>query len=465
VAAFSTRREGVCATILLVLSVLPTETVYSAENPSTTIIYGTAPPGATRITLTRAMSTIDAIYARAATHADDAILDAAARLRFSIETLEQSRGDIVDKRPNSLTAAQKAALDNIESAVAALRMAAEAPADQARERITDVRQLTSNLAPSPDQPSVVATSPSILVPSAVSGGTLTLSGRLLSKADPRLFFGDVEATRTGLTDTEARFAVPAEALRSSDRIPTVYHGRALLSVRNCHWWGSCKPSLQTYSVGVVMLPTHLATVRIGFDRKKNQRIYEQAPAAASSPSGAPAPAPADMLYKRRFEYSTEDLTVMSCTRESQSPHAPGYSIDTDSLSTNVADHSGQTKWSIQNASASGFEIELCAQPQIDKMSKTPGAISVEVTWKEFRMGDVVSQREWRQPEGLDWGAHVAESLPDDTHTVEVDLEYFDGSHATFSQTSNDRYVEMKWDAQQHQLLLTPNLRPRLPDLP
>ena len=438
--------------------------IYGADNPSTTVIYGTAPPGATGITLIRAMTTVDAIYARAATHADDAILDAAARLRLSIETLQQFRGDIVDKRPNSLTPAQKAALENIESAVAALRTAAEAPADQARERITDIRQHTSSLAPQADQPTVVATSPSVVVPSAVSGGTLTLAGRLLSKADPRLFFGDVEATRTGLTDTEALFALPAEALRSGDRIPTVYHGRALLSVRNCRWWGSCKPTLQTYSVGVVMLPIHLATVRIGFDRKRNQRIYDQAPAAASSPSGAPAPAPADMLYKKRFEYSTEDLTVMSCTRESQSPHASGYSIDTDTLSSNVVDHSGQTKWSIQDASASGFEIELCAQPQIDKMSKTPGVISVEVSWKEFRMGDVVSQREWRQPEGLDWGAHIAESLPEDAHTVAVELEYFDGSRASFSQTSNDRYVEMKWDPQQHQLLLTPNLRPRLPDL-
>jgi hypothetical protein len=450
------------AAILWVLTL--SSAAVGADSPSTTVIYGTAPPGTTGMTLTRAISSIDAIFARAAVHADDAILDAAARLRLSIETLQHAPGDILDKRPKDLTPAQRKALEDIESAVASLRLAADAPADQARERINDIRQLTSSLAPLPDEPAVVDSSPSVLAPSAVSGGTLTLTGRGLSKADPRVFFGDVEATRTGLTDTEALFALPAESLRSSDRNPIVYPGRALLSVRNCRWWGHCKPTLQTYSVGVVMLPTHLATVRIGFDRKKNQRIYDQTPAATSSPSGAPAPAPADMLYKKRFEYSTEDLTVMSCTREAQSPHAAGYSIDTDTLSTNVTDHSGQTKWSIQDASATGFAIELCAQPQIEKMSKTPGAISVEVTWKEFRMGDVVSAREWRQPEGLDWGAHIADSLPEDANTVEVDLEYFDGSHTSFNQTSNDRYVEMKWDAQRHQLLLTPNLRPRLPDL-
>jgi hypothetical protein len=471
VTVFGTWQHGVGATILLGIFLSSAQAVYGAENPSTTIIYGTAPPSATGIALTRAISNIDSIYARAATHADDAILDSAARLRFAIETLQHSRGDILDKRPKELNATQRKALEDIESGVAALQRAVEAPDDQIRERLKELRQLTTNLSPPSEQPAVVASSPAVLTPSDLNGGTLTLSGQRFAKTDPRLFFGDTEATRTELTDAEARFVLPAQALRSSDRNPVVYPGRALLSVRDCRWWGHCKPALQPYSVGVVMLPTHLATVRIGFDRKKNQRIYEQAPAPASAPASGsapgaastPPPARVDMVYRKRFQYSTEDLTVMTCTRETQGAHASGYSIDTETLSTAVVEHSGQTKWSLQDVSPSGFAIELCAQPQIDKMAKTPGTVTVEVTWKEFRMGDVVSSREWRQPEGLDWGAHIAESLPEDANTVEVDLDYFDGSHASFTQTANDRYVEMNWDPQQRQLVLTPHLRPRLPD--
>src|SRR5262249_44358014 len=157
----------------------------------------------------------------------------------------------------------------------ALERAAEAPDNQAQERLKELRQITTNLSPPSEQPAVVATSPAVLAPSDLNGGTVVLSGQRFAKTDPRLFFGATQATRTELPDAEARFALPAQALRSSDRNPVVYPGRALLSARDCRWWGHCKPALQAYSVSVVMLPTHLATVRIGFDRKKNQRIYEQ----------------------------------------------------------------------------------------------------------------------------------------------------------------------------------------------
>jgi hypothetical protein len=410
--------------------------------------------------LMQALSSVDNVSARAATNANDAILDAAATLRLSIEALRQSGRNILDQHPSDLTAAQRKALEAIQSGVAALQVAAEQPADQSREHIEAVRRLTSDLSPMPEEPIVVRSSPSILAPSALGESAFAVSGRRLSAADPRLFFGDAEATRTGLTDQEALFTLPAGVLQSSDRIPVVYSGRVMLSIRHCRWRIRCKPALRTYTVSLVILPTHLATVRIGFDRQKAQRIYDQMPSA----EGDPASAPNDVLYRKRFDYSTEDLTVMSCVRDSQAPHADGYLIDTDTLSEKVADHSGETRWRVLDASTNGFSVELCAQPQIDRMGKTNGSVSLEVTWKEYRMGDVITPREWREPEALNWGAQIEQSLPEDTHEIEVALEYFDGSRASFTQTSKDRYVEMQWNAQTHQLVLTPRLRSSLADL-
>lgn len=439
-----------CATGTLIVAILS----------SPTFVYGRGPsPPTVGIDLTQAISSIENVSAHAATNANDAVLDAASRLRFSIEALQYSGEDIPDRQPKDLNAAQAKALMAIQSGVATLQAAAAEPAQQARERIEQIRQLTDGLSPAPGQPVVEHSSPSVLVPSAVNEAVFTLTGRGLAKANPRLFFGEVEAARTNMSDQQALFTAPASVLRANDRTPLTYSGRVLLSDRRCGWF-HCKTATRVYTVSVVLLPTHLATVRIAFDRKKTQKIYEQTPAA----EGAPASASTDMVYRRRFEYSTEDLTVMSCTTESQAPHAPGYSIDTDTLSATEADHSGEVKWRIVDPTANGFSIELCAQPQIDKLGKTAGAVAVDTSWKEFRIGEVVTPRESLQPEELSWGADIKETLPADTNSLEVDLEYFDGSHASFTETSKDRYVDMTWNPQTRQLVLTPRLRSSIAEI-
>jgi hypothetical protein len=427
--------------------------LFALLSASAPVLSRTEAPRAVGIELAQALSSLDVVSARAATHANDAVLDAASRLRLSIQALQYSGDDVLDRRPQDLNAAQRKTFDGIQQGVASLQSVADQPPEQARERINEIRQLATGLSPAPDQPALVRTSPSILVPSSGGDIDLVLTGRSLSKGDPRLFFGDVEAVRTRLTDQQAQFAVPAGTLRSNDRMPIGYSGRALLSVRRCHFL-RCKRSLRPFTVDVVMLPTHLATVRIGFDRKKTQKIYEQVPV----PEGAPASASTDQVYHRRFEYSTEDLTVMSCTRESQAPHAAGYLIDTESLMATEAEHSGEAKWRIVDPATSGFSVELCAQPQIDKMGKTTGSVAVDTSWKEYRMGEVVTPREWLEPEGLSWGAQIKEALPVDTNSIEVDLEYFDGSRASFTETSSDRYVNMTWNPHTRELVLTPRLR-------
>ena len=133
-----------------------------------------------------------------------------------------------------------------------------------------IRQLTAGLSPAPGQPAIESSSPSILVPSSVNEAVFTLTGRRLAKANPRLFFGDVEAARMSLTDQQALFCLASGILRANDRTPLSYSGRVLLSDRTCGWF-HCKATTRAYTVSVVVLPTHLATVRIGFDRKKTQK--------------------------------------------------------------------------------------------------------------------------------------------------------------------------------------------------
>ena len=241
-------RRGEAVVLLVALLASPALVQGRGEQPATV--------GAD---LTQALSSLDILGARAALNANDAVLDAAARLRLAIDNLRYSGDDVADQRAKDLSADQRKALAGIQSGMAILRAAADEPAEQAREQINDIRQLTSGLSPAPDEPAVVRTSPSILVPSGADEGVFSLSGRRLSKADPRLFFGDMEATRTDLTDQQALFALPAQALRGNDRTPLSYSGRVLLAVRKCHLL-RCRQSSRAYTVSVVMLPTHLATV-------------------------------------------------------------------------------------------------------------------------------------------------------------------------------------------------------------
>src|SRR5512146_2131623 len=123
-------------------------------------VYSRGPqPPTVGVDLTQAISSVDNVSAHAALNANDAVLDAAARLRFSIEALQYSGEDIPDQHPQDLNAAQGNALAAIQSGVATLRAAADQPAEQARERIEEIRQLTAGLSPAPAQPAIEHSSP------------------------------------------------------------------------------------------------------------------------------------------------------------------------------------------------------------------------------------------------------------------------------------------------------------------
>ena len=430
-----------------------------AHLSSPTLAYTRALPEATiGASVLQARSSIDSVSGRATAAANDALLRAAGAMRFLVDVLRNSQENILDKRPNDLNAAQKRLFQDIQSGVAALQAAADEPEEQARESIAEIRRLTDSVR-AIDGPVAVRSSPVILAPTGISEIPVTLMGQRLSRANPRLWFGDVEATRTDLTEQTAAFTVPSAVFRSNDRTPVSYSGRLLLAVQACRWKIHCKLSSRTYAVNVVVLPTRLATVQISFDRRTSQRIYDQ-----ESPSDrGPAAAVSDKVYSSRIEYSNDDLTLMGCTRRSEAPHAAGYFIDTNTVSVKVTDQQAESTWRMLDAAASGFSIELCAQPQISKIGKTPGSISVETTWKEYRMGDVISARESASRK-LDWGTQIKESLPAEAHALAIELEYFDGSRATFTRTANDRYVEMNWNADTHQLVLTPRLRASAPDV-
>src|SRR6185437_8455583 len=192
--SFSRGREA--GRVVLFVALLSSSACVSSRGPR---------PQTLGVDLTRAISTIDNVSAHAAINANDAVLDAAARLRLAIEALQYSGEDVVDRQAKDLDAAQRKALEGILSGVAILQAVAQQPAEQARERIDEIRQLTATLVPAPQAPAIERSSPSVLVPSAVDATVLTLSGRRLAKANPRLFFGDVEAARTGLTDQQALF--------------------------------------------------------------------------------------------------------------------------------------------------------------------------------------------------------------------------------------------------------------------
>lgn len=423
---------------------------YSHAAAATTIGIGIA----------QATSTVDNISAHAAGEANYVMLGAAARLRMLIETLRNSAQNILDKQLKDLNASQLRMLEDIQLGVADLQKAADQPVEQGRRLMQEIRRLTNDLGLDTDEPVLLDSSPSVLVPGGPDEINFTLHGLKLADANPRLFFGHVEAARIDLKEQQAIFTVPPSIFRSLDEKLITYSGQLLLTAHDCRWKIQCKPALREYTVGVVVLPTRLAMVKIAFDRKSSQRSYDHDPEAdrVGDSTGN------DKLYGRIFEYSTDDLTVMTCTHESQSPHAPGYFIDTETLTAHIRHCSATNRASLLDVSASGFAVELCAQPQISKLAKLTGSVTVQANWKEYRMADVISPRESLAPLALQWGARIEEVLPPDSHAIDVELDYFDGSHTTLTETSRDRYVDLKWNAALRQIVVTPRLSASVADI-
>ncbi len=444
-----TRIAVIAAVSLTALPLWPPP-AYSQTAAATTVGIGIA----------QATSTVDNISAHAAGEANYAIFGAAARLRTLIETLRNSAQNILDKRLKDLNASQLRMLQDIQLGVADLQKAADQPIEQGRRFIEEIRRLTSDRGPDEDDPVLLDSSPSVLVPGGLDEINFTMHGLKLAGANPRLFFGDVEAARIDLKEQQVIFTVPPSIFRSLDEKLIAYSGQLMLAAHDCQWKIRCKPALREYTVGVVVLPARLAMVKIAFDRKSSQRSYDQDPEADSAGDSNGK----DKLYGRTFEYSTNDLTLMTCARESQSPHAPGYFIDTETLSANIKHSGGTNKASLLDVSARGFAVELCAQPQINNLAKTTGSVTVQANWKEYRMADVISPRESLAPRALKWGARIEEVLPPDSNAIDVELDYFDGSHTTLTETSSDRYVDLKWNAALRQIVVTPRMPASIADI-
>ena len=402
-----------------------------------------------RLALVQAASGVDEVVARSGREGNYVMFAAAASLKSAIESFRNATRDQLDVPPRGLSAPQRQRFEDIQRSVEALQRAATEPLPQARASLREVRRLTDDAPPAAGDVQLAGASPSVLTPPSRDEIQYTIRGAGLDRSEPRLFFSGLEAARRSVSARQAVFGIPSSALPFSETAASVYAGRLVLTDRQCTLKVFCKNTPREYTVLLLMMPARLASVQVTFNRAVKQRIYDSGAAL-----GAPAGPAVDKLYTRTFDYSNDDLTLLSCSTPSQAPHAPGYFIDTDSLSLTVKSSTGESRSRIASASSTGFTLELCAQARISQLIKTSGAISVQASWKEYEVADVVLPSEALAPQPLRWGTPLEVSLPPDTHASTVEVYYFDGSHVTYSGDASDERVEVRWDEARHQVRLT-----------
>lgn len=403
------------------------------------------PQAPVRVGIVKAASSVDDVLARAAREAHYLVFAAAADLAILIRSFRQEVRGRLDAPPSRLPPPERQRLEEILEAVADLQQAAGEPRGQAHETLANVKRLMAMATPAVGEAQVTGAGPPVLSPPPTDEVRFTVRGLGLRKSAPRLFLGSTEATRVMLGARQAVFSIPAQALGFHDTAPGVRSGRILLTARQCTLWVFCKGVPQEYPVSLLLLPRRLATVEITYHRTLNQRVYDKTPAANGPPT--------DKLYSRDFDYSNNDLTLLACTTDAQAPHAAGYLIDPASLSLTVKSSAGQTRSRITAATPKGFTVELCAQAQISHLIKTSGAISVQATWKEYQMADVVQPAESLPAQPLTWGSPIQASLPPGTSAIAVHVDYFDGAHATYTGDATDDLVQLTWDRAHQRLHL------------
>lgn len=407
-------------------------------------------PSTVRVALVEAETRIEDILVRSGRQASYLVFAAACDLRIFIQSFRLAAGKALEGPPHALPPPQQQLLADIQQGVTRLEQAADQSTAEAHTTLKPLRSLSDEALTAARAGQVLAAGPAVLSPPSGEEVHFTVRGQDLEHQLPRLFVGGTEVRRLTVASKEAVFAIPANSLHFQEALPMVRAGRLVLGSQECTLWLFCKDGVREYPIRLLLLPQRLASVRVSYNRKVRQRVYEE----AEAPHGAASTARTDKVHGRSFEFSSDDLTLMRCTAQTQAPHAEGYMIDTTSVYLTVRSSTDEARARLTGVSSNGFGVELCAQAQIHRLIKTNGEISVNVAWKEYRMADVVLPAEQLPVQELRWNTPIQASLPPDTSAIAVQVDYFDGSHVTYTGDTQDDYLELRWDSSRSQLQLT-----------
>jgi hypothetical protein len=405
------------------------------------VLSAATPERSVRVGLIEAESRVDDVLVRSGRDASYRVFAQATNLRTFIESFRLAAGDSLDGPARGLTLPQQQLLTYLHQAAGLLTEAAGETVAQASETLRDLPRVSEESLVAAGAGQVLTVGPAVLSPPTAAEVHFTVRGTQLQRFAPRLFIGGTEASRVALDDRQAVFAIPSGILVWEDTRPAMRAARLVLGERQCSLRIFCRPAVREYPVALLLLPARLATVKVTYNRKVKQPVYD----GLASPHRTPGAPAAGKVYSRLLELSSDDLTLMHCSTQTQSPHAPGYLIDTASLHLAVRKSGGETRSRVVSGTAGGFGVELCAQAQIHRLRKTRGAISVRVAWKEYRMDDVVLPEEQLPAQVLRWNSPLAVSLPANVSSIAVQADYFDGSHVTYTDDAADDYLELRWD--------------------
>lgn len=416
--------------------------------------------------LLSASGIIDDVIEDSANEANYVVFNAAIQLRMLIESFRHAARDMMDDSFDRLDDSQAQLFSNINSSLVQLQLAVYQPIKEARETVESVQQIVADVSVWNDTAAVTRIYPTVIGPASNREHVIVVvRGISLHKSDPQLTVSGEVVERVALTIQEAKFKVPVELLLNNREEISTVSGSITLKSEDCAlWFLLCEEGRVTFETAFFTLPNKLAEISIVYNTKAEQRIYS------------------DRVFERKFHKSTGDLTQYKCTNYIQGPHDAEFFVDIDSLrptpyQANCTFPNGGWlgvlrrqkcqgdlmtmpgthgraghRWKLLGKSPAGFSLELCAKSEIRKLKKRTGEQHVNMTWREYRVDDVISPQSNLVTEpDIIWNMGRVIKFPEDSHAISVEIRYFDGTTAAVTGNYADQYLNVAWNASTRQM--------------
>lgn len=403
-------------------------------------------------------------------NANYVVFEGASQLKLVIENLRLSLNDVLDKSFDSLDASQKEIFNNINVSIANMEQAISLPIEEARQSLELTQQIIADIKLG-DGVSITRAYPSVLSPSNHREIVYTVRGVSLDSSDPSLLINGTKVRRIGLEKQQARFSIPTGLFKFNKSNVVVNRGKVNVTVNKCRAFIFCKNVNKSFEISILTLPKEIATIDLTYRTKKEKIIFH------------------NKKFSKKFQQTTGSIHKYKCRKFSQGAHRPGFFIDTSTLKpTNYVKtgkcppsgtfgrlflgcKKGQTtyrhtkkgafgraghRWKLLSQNSAGFTVELCAKSQINRGRKKTGEMHLNMSWREYHNGDIVSNAisvEKNKP--LLWRHSYRKPLPKDTNSFNLVINYFDGTSTIVDGSYKDSFIDVSWNNSSKNLIIRP----------
>jgi len=409
--------------------------------------------------------TIDDAIEKAGNEGNYVVFRAASEVKLVIEALRLAGDDLLEKSFSELNNSQQNLFQNLQQLNQDFDANLTSQITEIRASVDQIQQISNDWRFA--DPTVLRVGPDVLAPKDSGEFFISVQGLSLDRANPQIAIYDAPMSRVSLTQNEAVFVVPADHFNFDQYKTELWPSIITLSYEVCGWLGwlsGCEIETVEFETAFMTLPKIVAQVEVSSTRLEETRVFE-----------------ANERYNQ-FGYSTGDQTRRKCRKFTQSPHAPNWFIDVDSivsrsvsrdcpanlssfLSVGMFATCPQTgkynepaqfgrngSASIREKTATGFVVEACAKGYMSGLTPKSGERRINVFWREYKLEDARVDNPSNNGD-LEWGRFLEWQYPLKTEAVSVSVRTFDGRVLPFTGNGSDKFISVDWNAGTKQLVI------------